>query len=71
MQCERENVSNILIDWLIDWCFTARQHKIGQFVSIYQGGLMAQAFEDSQRGKYKTYSCMRYNEHTHATTNNR
>jgi len=24
-------------DWLIDWCFTARQHKIGQFVPIYQG----------------------------------
>jgi len=19
------------IDWWIDWCFTARQHKIGQF----------------------------------------
>jgi len=30
----------------IDWCFTARQHKIGQFVPIYQGGLLAQAFED-------------------------
>jgi len=35
------------------------------------GGLLAQAFEDSQRGTYKAYSCMRYNEHTHATTNNR
>jgi len=23
--------------WLIDWCFTARQHKMGQFVPIYQG----------------------------------
>jgi len=22
---------------LVDWCFTARQHKIGQFVLIYQG----------------------------------
>jgi len=22
---------------LIDWCYTARQHKIGQFVPIYQG----------------------------------
>jgi len=54
--------------WLIDWCFTARQHKIGQFVPIYQGGLLAQAFVDSQRGTYKTYSCMRYNEHTHATS---
>jgi len=36
------------IDGLIDWCFTARQHKIGQFVPIYQRGLLAQAFEDSQ-----------------------
>jgi len=35
---------------LIDWCFSARQHKIGQFAPIYQGGLLAQAFEDSQRG---------------------
>jgi len=26
---------------------------IGQFVPIYQGGLLAQAFEDSQRGTYK------------------
>jgi len=34
---------------LIDWCFTARQHKIGQFVPIYQGGLLAPAVEDSQR----------------------
>jgi len=33
---------------LIDWCFTARQHKIGQFMPIYQGRLLAQAFEDSQ-----------------------
>jgi len=33
---------------LIYWCFTARQHKIDQFVPIYQGGLLAQAFEDSQ-----------------------
>jgi len=31
------------VDWLIDWCFTARQHKTGQFVLIYQGGLLAQA----------------------------
>jgi len=31
----------------------ARQHKIGQFVPIYKGGLLAQAFEDSQRGTYK------------------
>jgi len=23
--------------FIIDWCFTARQHKIGQFVPIYQG----------------------------------
>jgi len=38
---------------LIDWCFTARQHKIGQFVPIYQGGLLAHAFEDSQRATYK------------------
>jgi len=43
-----------LIDWLIDWCFTARQHKIRQFVPIYQGGLLAQAFDDSQRGTHKT-----------------
>jgi len=43
------------IDWLIDWLIgvTARQHKIGQFVSIYQGGLLAQAFENNQRGAYK------------------
>jgi len=39
------------IDWLV---FSARQHKIVQFVPIYQGGLLAQAFEDSQRGTYKT-----------------
>jgi len=25
----------------------ARQHKIGQFVPVYQGGLLAQAFDDS------------------------
>jgi len=37
----------------IDWCFTARQHKIGQVVPIYKGGLLAQAFDDSQRGTYK------------------
>jgi len=37
---------------LIDWCFTARQHKIGQFEPIYQGGLLSQAFEDSQQGTY-------------------
>jgi len=36
-----------LVNWLIDWCLTARQHKIGQFAPIYQGGLLAQAFEDS------------------------
>jgi len=35
-----------LVHQSIDWCFTARQHKIGQFVPIYQGGLLAQAFED-------------------------
>jgi len=40
---------------MIDWCFTARQHKIGQFVPIYQGGLLAQAFEDSQRGNIYIY----------------
>jgi len=45
--------------WLIDRRFTARQHKIGHFVPIYQGGLLVQAFEDSQRGTYKN---MRYNE---------
>jgi len=38
---------------LIDCCFTARQYKIGQFVPIYQRGLLAHAFEDSQRGTYK------------------
>jgi len=55
--------------WLIDWLIGAlrsRQHKIGQFVPIYQGRLLAQAFEDSQRGTYKntqlhaiqwTYAC--------------
>jgi len=36
------------VGWLVDWCFTAHQHKIGQFVPIYQGVLLAQAFEDSQ-----------------------
>jgi len=41
------------IDDMIDWCFTARQHKIGQFVPIYQGGLLAQVLEDSQRETYK------------------
>jgi len=44
------------IDWLIDWCFTARQHKICQFVPINRGEILAQAFEDSQRGTYKKYS---------------
>jgi len=38
---------------LSDWCFTARQHKIGQFVPIYQRGLLALAFEDSQQGTYR------------------
>jgi len=57
---------------LIDWCFTARQHKIGQFMPIYQGGLMAQAFEDSQRGTYKkhTVACdtmQQYHHHHHHT----
>jgi len=41
---------------LIDWCFTARQHKICQFVPIYQWGLLAQAFEDNQRGTYKKHT---------------
>jgi len=36
-----------LIDWLIAWRFTARQHNIDQFVPIYQGGLLAPAFEDN------------------------
>jgi len=37
----------LLVQQLVDWCFTARQHKIGQFVPIYQGGSLAQVFEDS------------------------
>jgi len=37
--------------WLIYWCFTARQHKIGQFVPMYQGGLLAQAFESRWKRK--------------------
>jgi len=39
--------------YMIDWRFTARQRKIGQFVLIVPGGLLAQAFEDCQRGAYK------------------
>jgi len=46
----------------------ARQHKIGQFVPIYQGGLLAQALRIANEEHSKTYSCMRYNEHTHAQT---
>jgi len=38
-------------------------------VSIYQGGLLAQAIAIEEQTK--TYSCMLYNENTHATTNNR
>jgi len=53
-QVNNETITAIISESLIDWCFTARQHKIGQFVPIYQGGLLAQAFEDSQRGTYKT-----------------
>jgi len=56
------NCSFLSFQKLIDRCFTARQHKIGKFMPIYQGGLLAQAFEDSQRGTNKTYSCMLYNE---------
>jgi len=57
--------TNIILA-LIDWCFTARKHKIDQFKPIYQGELLAQAFEDSQRGTNKntqlhaiqwTYTC--------------
>ena len=43
---------------LIDWCSMARQHKIGQFVPICQGGVLALAVEDSQRVTlYKTVAC--------------
>jgi len=57
---------------LIDWCFTARQHKIGQFVPIYQGvDYWLRRLRIANEEHTKTYSCMRYNEHTHATTNNR
>jgi len=37
---------DVLTVLLIDWCFSACQHKIGQFVPIYQERLLAQAFED-------------------------
>jgi len=56
---------------LIDWCFTARQHKIGQFVPINQGDYWLRRLRIANVEHTKTYSCMRYNEHTHATTNNR
>jgi len=56
---------------LIDWCFTARQHKIGQFVPIYQGDYCLGRLSIANEEHTKTYSCMRSNEHTHATTNNR
>jgi len=36
---------------LIDWCFTARQHKIGQFVPIYQGG--SERLRDDHRDSEK------------------
>jgi len=56
---------------MIDMCFTARQHKIGQFVPIYQGDCWLRRLRMANEEHIKTYSCMRYNEHTHATTNNR
>jgi len=40
-------------------------------VPIYQGGLLAQALRIANEEHKKTYSCIRYNEHKHATTNNR
>jgi len=54
---------------LIDWCFTARQHKIGQFVPIYKGDYWLRRLRIANEEHTKPYSCMRYNEHTHATTN--
>jgi len=35
-------VTDILVTNL--WCFTARQHKIGQFVPIYQGDYWLRRF---------------------------
>jgi len=56
---------------LIDWCFMARQHKIGQFVLIYQGDYWLRRLRIANEEHTQTYSCMRYNEQTHATTSNR
>jgi len=51
-----------------DWCFTARQHKLGQFMPIYQGDYWLRRLRIAYNN---IQCCMRYSEHTHATANNR
>jgi len=56
-----------LIDWLVFYGTSTQR-------SIYQGGLrllMAPVLRIANEEHTKTYRCMRYNEHMHATTNNR
>jgi len=48
---------NLMGDWLIDWCFTARQHKIGQLVPIYQGDYWLRRLRIANEEHTKTYSC--------------
>jgi len=56
--------------FFLTYMMMARQHKIGQFVPIYQGDYWLMRLRIANEEHTKIYSCMRYNEHTHATTNN-
>jgi len=48
------------IGWLVDWCLTARQHKIGHCVPFCQGGVPNMAVDDSQRVIYTQLKSDRY-----------
>ena len=44
---------------MLDWSFTARQHKIGQVVPVYQGGAPALVFESSlSQGQLNSFRFM-------------
>jgi len=55
---------SIGFDWLIDRCFKALQHKIDQFVPIYQGDYWLRRLRIANEEHTNKYSSMRYNEHT-------
>jgi len=72
------NAAIVKIVIAMDWCFTARQHKIAippggsignpsLAIVIRQSRLVTIANEE--KNKHNSY--MRYNEHKQATTNNR